>query len=127
MNDLTRLQEIHNEISLAKKRCKEITSGFKDELAQHARYQELLEELQALKIEKKSIENSVREQTPREASELEDLKIDIKSNAELLSDLAYNLLMKNETVELVDEHQNRYVPEMVVRFRKDGYVDAKED
>ena len=37
-----------------------------------------------------------------------------------------NLIMANETVELVDENLNRYIPELVVKFKKEGTVDVDE-
>lgn len=124
MPDIARLQEIHNEMHGKKHRRKELAQTFKDELAQHARYQELLEELETLKIEKNSIENLVREAAPKDAAELEDLKVEIKADEELLSDLAMTLIMQNEIVELVDEQLNRYVAHMLVKFKKDGMVDT---
>lgn len=123
MSDLSRVHEIHTEIHVLKKRRKELNDGFKDELAQHGRYQEVLDELNALKAEKKALEASVREGTPKEAVELDEIKVELKSNEELLSDLCLNLLMANEAVEIVDENRNRYVPHILVKFRRDGYAD----
>ncbi|OGL66361.1 hypothetical protein A2856_01535 [Candidatus Uhrbacteria bacterium RIFCSPHIGHO2_01_FULL_63_20] len=126
MSDTARLQELLNEIRTKKRRAKEIKQAFKDELAQHERFAKVKEELETLKAERKSIENSVREGSPKESAELEDLATEIKADEELLSDLAMNLIMKNETVELVDEEMNRYVPELVVKFKKDGFSTSKE-
>jgi len=109
-----------NEIRTKKNRKKELSKSFKDELAQHERYTALKEEMDTLKAEKKSIENSVREGSPKESAELEDLSTEIKADEELLSDMAMSLIMKNESVELVDENQSRYVPVLSVKFKKDG-------
>lgn len=124
MSNLSRLQEIHKEIRAMKKERKEIQSAWKDELAHHDRYQEVLEEAGKLKEEKREIETSIRSQSPHEAQRVEELAQEIKSQEELLSDLAVNLLMADETVELSDEDNNRYVPQFVVRFKKDGIVKA---
>lgn len=128
MSDHARLQEVHTEIHVMKTRKKELNTMQKDELAQHQRYQEIKEEMDALKVEKKAIETQIREQAPSEAQELDELKIEIKSTEELLSDLAMNLIMQNESVELVDEKMNRYVPTLHVKFKKDGTMeeDVKE-
>ncbi|HBK35005.1 hypothetical protein A2239_02500 [Candidatus Uhrbacteria bacterium RIFOXYA2_FULL_40_9] len=123
MSQLTRLQQTHKEIREMKKERKDIKTAWKDELQHNSRYQELLEELQTLKEEKKQIENHVREQTPGEISKVEDLTHEIKANEELMSDLAFNLLMKDEVVELTDEYNNRYVPQFMVRFKKDGTIE----
>src|SRR3989344_1841695 len=102
MSDTARLQELLNEIRTKKRRAKEIKQAFKDELAQHERFAKGKEELETLKAERKSIENSVREGSPKESAELEDLATEIKADEELLSDLAMNLIMKNGTVIALD-------------------------
>ena len=127
MSDKARLQEIHTELTNLKRRRKEITDAFKDELAQHERHKVLLEELSALKTERKGIEITIREASPKEAQELEDLKTEIQSQGELLSDLAMNLIMAEESCELVDDKMNRYTPVLVVRFKRDGFMDGKEE
>lgn len=123
MPDTTRLQELLNEIRAKKRRVKEIKDSLKDELAQVERYASVKEELDTLKAEKKGIEAAAREKAPKESAELEDLVTEIKADEELLSDLAMNMIMKNETVELVDEDKNKYVPQLVVKFKKDGFAD----
>lgn len=90
----------------------------KDELAQNERYQEILEEMENLRTEKKTIEITVKESSPNEAARIDELAVEIKSNEELLSDLAFNLLMANETVE-IEHEENRYTPKFTVRFKKD--------
>src|SRR3989338_5640503 len=127
MSDRSRLQEIHTEIETLKRRRKELNDRFKDELAQTPRHLELKEEMDTLKAERKSIENGIRERSGGEAAELDQIKMEIKSSEELMSDLAFNLIMKEESVELVDANLNRYVPVMLVKFKKDGYADKKEE
>lgn len=124
-SDISRLQELLNEIRTKKRRAKEIKDSFRDELAQHERYAAAKEELETLKAEKKSIEATAREGSPKESAELEDLVTEIKADEELLSDMAMNMIMKNESVELVDEEKNRYVPQLTVKFKKDGFADDK--
>ncbi len=126
MSDQTRLQEVYAEIQLLKKQRKEIKDGFKNELEHHERYQELLEEMKKFKDEKKSIETQVRESAPGESQKLQDVEVELKADEELLSDLAFNLLMKDETVEVTDQYKNRYVPKFVVKFTKEGEKESKE-
>lgn len=125
MPDITRLQELHTEVTGKKQRRKELSNTFKDELAQHERYQQILEEMDALKAEKRGIEDTIRAGAPKESAELDDLKIEIKADEELMSDLAMTLIMQNETVELVDPHMNRYVAHLHVKFKKDGTADVE--
>lgn len=126
MSELPKIQELHDEIRAMKKERKEINQILKDELSHVERYGALIEEMQTLKEEKKSIENEIRERTPNDALRLDELKIDIKSSEELMSDLAFNLLMKDETVEISDEYDNRYEPQFLVKFKKAGYTEEEK-
>ena len=125
MSDKNRLQEVYNELRELREERKKIKDAIKDELKHHERHTQVLDELATLKAEKKAIETHVAEQSPKDAQRLDEIAIEIKSNEELLSDLAFNLMMKDESVELTDQYSNRYVPQFVVRFRKDGYSDEK--
>lgn len=116
---LLRLQELHNELREKKDERKKLKQAIKDELTHQPRYAELVEEMTALKTEKKSIENHVRESVPKDAQRLDDLDAEIKADEELMSDMALNLILKNESVELRDQYENRYVPLMKVIFKKD--------
>jgi len=118
-DELTRLQDLMNETRLLKKERKEIKDGFKDELANNESYQKIIEQMETMKSEKKSAEIQVRESSPGDAQKLEDLEAEIKANEELMSDLAFNLLMANKTVELKDEYNNRYIPHFSVKFKKE--------
>ncbi len=127
MSDITRLQELLNEIRTLKVERKKIKDSFKDELSHDERYGKLVEELSVLKMEKKSIENRVQEAVPGEAQKLEDYDQEIKASEELLSDLAFNLIMKNESIELKDEYSNTYLPEMKVTFKKEAPGAKREE
>ena len=117
MKFMNKLDEIYKRIQENKKRQKEIRKMMKDELAHSARYQELLEETKTLREEKKCIEQNVRAQTP-DFQELEDLKIEIQTDQELLADVALNMYVKAETVEIVDEYEQTWHPVFKVQFKK---------
>lgn len=89
----------------------------KDELSQNTRFQELTDEIQTLREEKKGIEQQIRTQSP-DGQELEELKIEIQTDQELLSDVALNMYAKNETVEIVDEYEQTWHPVFKVSFKK---------
>ncbi|MBI4458413.1 hypothetical protein HY633_05625 [Candidatus Uhrbacteria bacterium] len=111
------LNEVYSRIQEKKKERRDLTKSIKDALAGNARYQQITEELRKLKEEKKSIENQTM--AGGEAEKMDLLKLDIDSNREMLADIAVNLLVANEKVEIVDEHNNRLVPSFSVSFKKD--------
>lgn len=123
MSDQTRLQEVYAEIQVLKKQRKDIKESFKDELTHHERYGDVIEEMKKFKEEKKMIENQVREASPSDSQKLQDIDVELKANEELLSDLAFNLLMKDQTVEVTDAYRNRYIPKFTVKFTKEGEVE----
>ena len=116
--DQERLSEVYATIQELKSRRKQLSDAFKDALVQHVRFQEVSEELQTLRAEKKSIEEEVRAQAPSEQQQMEELALEIQANEELLSDLALNLLLSNQTVELTDQADNKYIPQIRVKFKK---------
>jgi hypothetical protein len=48
----------------------------------------------------------------------EELSADIKTDADILTDLALNKYVAGENVEIVDEYNNRLVPQFKVMFKK---------
>ena len=69
---------------------------------------------------KKQIETTIKENFSSEMTKLEDLKIDIASDMELISDIAITKLMKGESIEIKDEYENDYEPLINVKFKKVG-------
>ena len=116
---LLRLQELHNDLRGKKDERKKLKQAIKDELKHHSRYAEVIDEAGTLREEKKSIEAQVRESVPQDAARLADLDAEIKADEELMSDLAMGLILKNESVELRDEYENRYLPLLKVIFKKE--------
>ncbi|NCN07476.1 hypothetical protein GW933_02165 [Candidatus Falkowbacteria bacterium] len=112
------LEEVFNRIKDSKKEQREIRLIYKDALATSKDYQDILVEFEAIKDKKKKIEQDVKVQFKNELEQLEGLKLDIKTDNELLGDLALTQLMKGETVEITDEYENKYQPAFSVRFIK---------
>jgi|GEM_PF-481621 len=113
------LQEVHARLRAKKREKSEIQKAFKDELVNNPRYQQISEQLKTLKEEKKSIENQAWAAASTDAEKLDLLSLDITSDKVLLSDIALNMYTKGETVEIVDEHNTRWVPSFAVNFKKD--------
>lgn len=113
------LEEVYGRMRAKKREKSEIQKAFKDELANNPRYQQVAEQLKTLKEEKKSLENQAWASASADAQKLDLLALDIKSDQEMLSDLALNMYTKGETVEIVDEFNVRWVPKFNVAFKKD--------
>ena len=125
MASLEKLQEAYKQLTDKKAQRKEIQASFKDDLDTNARYREIAEELKALREEKKQIENEVYSRSMVDVQRMEDLKQDVKTHEMLVSDLAVNLMMQNESVEVTDEYNNKYEAQFGVKFKKTG--DVAED
>lgn len=114
------LETLHERLKAKKREKKEIMKAFKDELAHNPRHAQIVEQLSILKEEKKSIESQVWAGASKDAQKLDELTLDIKSDKELLSEVALNMYVKGETVEVIDQKTNeRYVPLFSVEMKKD--------
>ncbi len=112
------LQEIFSRVQKAKARQKEIKNTYRDALTATPEYEEMNDKLKTLRERKKQVEQAIREQFSHEITELEDLKVDIESDNELMNDLALTQLVKGEAIEIKDQYENEYEPIFNVRFRK---------
>lgn len=113
-----RIQEVFNRIKETKQKAKEIKVMYKDALEGTHEYKEICEKLEVLKAKKKQIENSTKEESGGEFKKLDAYKMHIKTDNELLSDLAINNLIEGKVVRLKDEHDQEYEPVFAVRFKK---------
>ena len=112
------IQEIFNRIQVNKKKQKDIRTAYKDALASSLEYQELTEKLKTMREKKKQIEQTTKEQFSSEFIKLDDLKIDIESDQEMLNDIALSKVMKGESIAITDEYDNEYEPLFSVKFKK---------
>ncbi len=114
MKDLT---DVYNRLKLKKAERKDLRTSFQDELKNNAKYQELTEKLAELRQEKKSIENEILSRE-LDRAKLEELSLDIKTDTEMLTDIALNMFLAQEPVEIVDDVNVKWTPVFTVRFRK---------
>jgi hypothetical protein len=112
------IQEIFSRVREAKKKMKDLKEAYKDALETSQAYQETNESLKTLREKKKQIERVTKEQFSGELTQIDDLKIDIASDMELLSDIALTKFMKGEEIEITDEYDNSYEPVFRVNFKK---------
>ena len=112
------IQEVFNRIQEAKKKKKDLEEAYKDALSTSLEHKEIKEKVQTLQARKKQIEITIKEQFSGELTKIDDLKIDIASDTEMLTDIAMTQLMKGETVEVKDQYDNEYEPTFKVNFKK---------
>lgn len=112
------IQQIFNRIQESKKKQKEIRKMYKDALDGVMEYQETQEKMKSLREKKKRIETTIKEQFTSEITKLEDIKIDLESDTQLISDIALAKVSKGELIEIKDQDENDYEPIFNVRFKK---------
>lgn len=115
---MQQLQIIFTRIGETKKKMRDIRAAYKDALATSAEYKEVTDKIKTLREKKKQLEYAHKQSFASELAKLDDLKIDLASDMELLSDAAMTQLMKGETVEVEDEYGNKYDPAFKVNFKK---------
>ncbi|MFH1292215.1 MAG: hypothetical protein ABIH87_03385 [bacterium] len=115
---MSNLQEVFNRIKETQKKQKEINSIYRDALASSQQYQEITEELKVLRDKKRSLEGEIKQGFTSELDKLESIKLDIKTDKEVLNDVALTTLMKGQTVQVKDEYDNEYEPVFSVNFKK---------
>jgi len=116
---MSKLQEIFDRIQTSKKEQKEIKLMYKDALSNSSEYEKVEEELRAVKLKKKKIEDAIKEDFSSEFNKLDTLKLDIENDVHLLSDASLVKLMAGEGTEIVDERGRKYNPLFSVKFKKD--------
>ncbi len=112
------IQEIFNRMQETKKEMKDLRQSYKDALASSHEYVQLVDEMKTMRERKKSIESAVKETCMAEIHKLEDLKIDLESDKELISDIAMSQIMKGESIQITDQYDNEYEPKFSVAFKK---------
>lgn len=112
------IQATFNTIQEKKQELKKLRSVYKDVLAQSDQYEAINEKLQELREVKKSIEQAAQDEMGGDWARFEQLKENIKSDQEMISDIAMTKIMQGEGVVLKDVEDNEYEPVFSVRFKK---------
>jgi len=120
------LNEIHKTLETKRREMRELNKMFRDELRNNSEYQTVVDELNTLREKKKSIEDAVRASSQEALTNLDLLKLDIKSYAEMLSDVALNKYAAHENIEIIDENNARWLPSFTVKFKKEDGEPVKE-
>lgn len=106
-----RTAEIHNEMVVLNTQLKDILEGSSE-------FRKMKEEHNALREKKSQFMQSIRQQYPDIFTRMDKLKVDMKLDRELLSDLALSEYVNGNTVELTDHQNNVYEPVFHVTFKK---------
>ncbi len=117
LRSMQSIHEIYSRLKLKKAERKDLKTSFQDALKNHTRYQQVIDEMMKLRIEKKAIENEILA-TEMDKAKLEELNMDIKTDSELISDLALTMYVSGEPVEITDDYNVRWVPAFKVTFKK---------
>lgn len=112
------LQEVFKRVQRRKAELKEIKKIYKNALLVSPDYQKVLEEIEALKINKKKIEAAIQADFKAEFDKLETIKINNSSDNQLLSDIAIIEVIKGEKITVTDDNEMRYDPLFTVKFKK---------
>lgn len=111
------VQELFDRIQDATKERREIKNSYKDALLSKQAYVDLVEELKTLKAQKKQME-IVADAELGQAEKLELLSKSIADDKQLLSDLAFNSLVKGEVLKVQGPADTEYEPVFNVQFKK---------
>ena len=115
------VQEVFNSIQEKKRSQRQVKQMYRDALDSSSEYRELTEKVEQLRERKKQLEAAAWDEAGAK-DKFETTKLDIKSDREMLNDLAIAQLMSGETVKVVDQDSNEYEPRFSVSFKKTNVV-----
>lgn len=110
-------QEVYDRIQNTKKEIKELKKTLTDQYEQVPEYLDIQEELKKQRAKRKLITNKVDAENPTIVTKLEDLKIDLASDKEMLNDIVVSTVMRGETVELQNQYQQAVLPIFTVTLK----------
>ena len=114
---MAQIQDVYNRIQESRKEMREIKKDYRNALQNNQAYVDIMDEMKKLRTQKKQIEETIKESFAKDFDKLEELKLDIDSDQQMISDMALNKLVKGESVELEDG-QYKYEPIFTVKFVK---------
>jgi len=121
------LQEVFNQMQEVKKQQKDLRSAYRDALAGSQEFQQAKDQLEAMKIKKKQIEEGIKLEYSSELNKLDELKTELEEQTTMLSDIALSKLMNGEQIEeIVDIRNQAYEPIFSVKFKKSDVARQEE-
>lgn len=120
------IKQVYYRLQEKRRRKNELAKMIRDDLANNAEYQRIVEEMRVLREQKRSIESEVKASCLSDVAEIDTLKLGIGADSELLSDIALTMYANRETVEILDEERGlRYTPVFSVKFAKENLESAE--
>lgn len=115
---MAKLQDIFSQLEDTKLKQRQLRRTYREALAQSPWYQQQVTEWQAVRDKKRTIEQAIKSEFQSEFDQLDRLAREAKSATEVLSEAAFNQLVRGETVRVTDTNANEYEPVFTVRFKK---------
>lgn len=112
------IQDVFNRMQDTKSEIKDLRGVIKDALDNSHEYQMILDEISVLKEKKKDIELEIRDDYSSECIKLDELNLDLKTDKELLSDIALNMVAKGEMINITDGYGKPFEPKFSVKLTK---------
>lgn len=112
-------QTIFQQIENNKKALKEVNQQIKEFYMQDSEFVDTSEKIKVLATKRKETKNRLNQAIPDLINKQQDLKIDIASDQELLSDIFLTHYTKGESVEIKDQNNQLQLPIFVVKFKKE--------
>lgn len=112
-------QQVFLALEEKKKRLKDLKKQFADECKAVPGWDEATEEKSMINARIKQLRMVAKDNNTDLAVQMDDLKIDIDSDKELLNDILMTKMMKGESIEIVDKYENAYEPQLAFSFKKE--------
>ena len=109
------IKEIFERIQEQKREQREINKMVREALENSSEHNEVVEQIQRLRLKKLRMEDAARGDLDQK---MDLLKLNIKESMQVMSDVALTTIMKGESVKLTDSDNNEYEPVFSVRFKK---------
>ncbi len=112
------IQEVYNRIQEKKKERKRLKQMLKDGLEASTPYREIKDEMDKIKAKKKEVENGVLASYEHEKRDVEALDEELKSEQQVMDDIALTMYMKGESIVSKNENDEEYEPTFKVKYKK---------
>lgn len=117
---MVQLQLVYTKADEQKNQLAILKHSIKDQLESLQEYQEVIEDLEALRLKKKKIIENVLADNKKDVDEIDRLTLDLKSQKQLISDVALKDYLEGRKVEVVKADGAILEPIFSVKFKKTG-------
>jgi len=117
------LQLVFSETDKKRNRLRELKALIKEQLEGKQEFQEIKETSESLRARKKALKLAINDDNKTECEEIERLETDIKSQKQLISDVAIKDYVAGKEIKVTDSYGNILEPVFSVKFVKTGDVE----